>query len=137
MFLYFFSPVLAFICFHRGRFYLIRLSFKKQNPTTFVFYPPLNPLPRGDSSNSPLERGRGVLRQSYTPLYPLFLEGNYKRLKFLNVNSTPFFPLYKEGLGCGYATLGIIFIRAYLCKFAAYYLEAALSRMASTSPGMV
>jgi hypothetical protein len=29
---------------------------------------------------SPLEGGAGgVLRQIYTPLYPLFLEGNYKR----------------------------------------------------------
>ena len=35
---------------------------------------------------SPLERGAGgVLRQNYTPLYPLFLEGNYKILKFLNI----------------------------------------------------
>ena len=35
---------------------------------------------------SPLERGAGgVLRQTYTPLYPLFLEGNYKILKFLYV----------------------------------------------------
>src|SRR3989304_4365459 len=25
-----------------------------------------------------------MLRQTYTPLYPLFLEGNYKRLKWLN-----------------------------------------------------
>ena len=34
--------------------------------------------------SSPLERGAGgVLRQTYTPLYPLFLEGNHKRLKFL------------------------------------------------------
>ena len=33
---------------------------------------------------SPLERGAGgVLRQTYTPLYPLFLEGNHKSLKFL------------------------------------------------------
>ena len=137
MFLYFFSPVLAFICFHRGRFYLIRLSFKKAKPNDFCFLPTPQSPPQRGFLKSPLERGRGVLRQSYTPLYPLFLEGNYKRLKFLNVNSTPLFPLYKEGLGCGYATLGIIFIRAYLCKFAAYYLEAALSRMASTSPGMV
>ena len=29
--------------------------------------------------------GWGGLRQIYTPLYPLFLEGNYKRLKFLNI----------------------------------------------------
>jgi len=36
--------------------------------------------------SSPLERGAGgVLRQTYTPLYPLFLEGNHKRLKFLNI----------------------------------------------------
>jgi len=28
--------------------------------TNFIFYPPLNPLPSGDFSNSPLERGRGV-----------------------------------------------------------------------------
>jgi len=35
---------------------------------------------------SPLERGAGgVLRQTYTPLYPLFLEGNHKSLKFLIV----------------------------------------------------
>jgi len=33
---------------------------KDKNPTTFIFYPPLKPLPRGDFSNSPLERGRGV-----------------------------------------------------------------------------
>ena len=33
---------------------------------------------------SPLKRGAGdVLRQTYTPLYPLFLEGNHKRLKFI------------------------------------------------------
>ncbi|KAA0248583.1 MAG: hypothetical protein DWB56_14465 [Candidatus Jettenia sp.] len=25
------------------------------------FYPPLNPLPRGDFSNSPLERGKGCV----------------------------------------------------------------------------
>src|SRR3972149_6662386 len=31
--------------------------------------------------SSPLERGAGcVLRQTYTPLYPLFLEGNYKSM---------------------------------------------------------
>jgi len=31
--------------------------------------------------SSPLERGAGgVLRQTYTPLYPLFLEGNHTRL---------------------------------------------------------
>src|SRR3972149_8142968 len=37
---------------------------------------------------SPLERGAGgVLRQTYTPLYPLFLEGNYKRLKSYTLNS--------------------------------------------------
>ena len=36
--------------------------------------------------SSPLERGAGgVLQQTYTPLNPLFLEGNYKRLKFLNI----------------------------------------------------
>ena len=36
--------------------------------------------------SSPLERGAGgVLRQTYTPLYPLFLEGNHKRLKFLYI----------------------------------------------------
>ncbi|MCR4319124.1 MAG: carbamoyltransferase HypF [Candidatus Brocadiaceae bacterium] len=36
--------------------------------------------------SSPLERGAvGVLRKSYTPLNPLFLEGNHKRLKFLNI----------------------------------------------------
>src|SRR4030067_3099328 len=36
--------------------------------------------------SSPLGRGaEGVLRQTYTPLYPLFLEGNHKRLKFLNI----------------------------------------------------
>jgi hypothetical protein len=35
---------------------------------------------------SPLKRGAGgVLRQTYTPLYPLFLEGNHTTLKFLNV----------------------------------------------------
>ncbi len=35
---------------------------------------------------SPLERGAGgVLRQIYTPLYPLFLEGNHKGLKFLYI----------------------------------------------------
>jgi hypothetical protein len=34
--------------------------------------------------NSPLERGAGgVSRQFYTPLYPLFLEGNHKRLNFI------------------------------------------------------
>ena len=36
--------------------------------------------------SSPLERGAGgVLRQIYTPLNPLFLEGNHKRLKFLYI----------------------------------------------------
>ncbi|MEK7750248.1 MAG: hypothetical protein AAB277_04675, partial [Planctomycetota bacterium] len=36
--------------------------------------------------SSPLERGAGgVLRKTYTPLYPLFLEGNQKRLKFLYI----------------------------------------------------
>jgi hypothetical protein len=31
------------------------------------------------------KRAGGVLRQTYTPLDPLFLEGNQKRLKFLNI----------------------------------------------------
>jgi len=35
-------------------------DFKRQKTNDFYFYPPLNPLPRGDLSNSPLERGRGV-----------------------------------------------------------------------------
>ncbi|QII12912.1 hypothetical protein KsCSTR_35330 [Candidatus Kuenenia stuttgartiensis] len=33
--------------------------FKRQRPNGIHFYPPLNPLPRGDLSNSPLGRGRG------------------------------------------------------------------------------
>ena len=37
--------------------------------------------------SSPLKRGAGgVFWQTYTPLYPLFLEGNHIRLKFLDVN---------------------------------------------------
>ena len=36
--------------------------------------------------SSPLERGAGgVFRKTYTPLYPLFLEGNHERLKFLYI----------------------------------------------------
>ena len=36
--------------------------------------------------SSPLERGvGGVSRETYTPLYPLFLEGNHNSLKFLNI----------------------------------------------------
>ncbi len=36
--------------------------------------------------SSPLKRGAGgVFWQTYTPLYPLFLEGNHIRLKFLDV----------------------------------------------------
>ncbi|GEM_PF-4291468 len=42
--------------------------------------------PSAATFSSPLERGAGgVLRQTYTPLYPLFLEGNHKRLKFLSI----------------------------------------------------
>jgi len=39
--------------------YKLGWVLKDKNPTTF--YPPLNPLPRGDFSNSPLERGKGCV----------------------------------------------------------------------------
>jgi hypothetical protein len=67
--------------------------------------------------SSPLKRGAGgVLRQTYTPLNPLFLEGNHKRLKFLyvkimaNISSrqvhvnrpcgTIFFPSSMQAINC-------------------------------------
>ncbi len=55
----------------------------------------------------------------------------------MSIFYNPIFPHYKGGLGCGYTTLEIIFMHAYACKPVAYSLEAALSRMASTKPGMV
>ena len=36
------------------------MDFKRQKPNDF-FHPPLNPLPRGDFSNSHLERGKGCV----------------------------------------------------------------------------
>mgnify|MGYP001573996937 CR=1 FL=1 len=38
--------------------------------------------------SSPLERGAGVCCRKLTPLYPLFLEGNHKRLTLLYTKST-------------------------------------------------
>ncbi|MBI4222052.1 MAG: carbamoyltransferase HypF [Planctomycetes bacterium] len=47
--------------------------------------------------SSPLERGAGgVLRQTYTPLNPLFLEGNHKRLKFLNIKLEILFKMLSQ-----------------------------------------
>src|SRR3989339_2006478 len=39
-----------------SRYIKLGWVLKDKNPTT-ILYPPLNPLPRGDFSNSPLERG--------------------------------------------------------------------------------
>src|SRR3989304_2552452 len=59
----------------KNRYFLIRISFK------------LGCL-RHQLLSSPLKRGAGgVLRQTYTPLYPLFLEGNHTKLKFLKLHS--------------------------------------------------
>jgi len=38
-----------------------RLWWGLKDKKPIAFYPPLNPLPRGDFSNSPLERGRGCV----------------------------------------------------------------------------